>query len=550
MPLHFLPWVSWHSDALVFIGVFALAWAALFKLGVARKQHLVGFPTVTLPFIGFALVTATQLLTGVMTFFGDALIIWFYMSLCLICLLTGFCACRESLTGKTPMSQPRLPVILAWTIVAGGVLSTTIALVQATGAWEHSQWILRMPTMRRPGGNMAQPNHLATLLVMAIASVVYLCESKYASDDFSISAVFFLCLGLAATESRTGVLSFGLLLVWWISKRVKIFQRISLMWAGAMGCSFALLFFLWPIFFNAFYVQMGEENARVRADGSRLEMWRQMLDAISLRPWWGWGVREVSEAHNQVVDRYQTSWSFTYSHNFLIDLMTWVGIPVSVLFLVVAVIWVWRRVSATDELLPWYCLAVAIPLAVHSQLEFPFAYAYFLAPVLLLLGCMEASLGAKSIVYISRRQGAAALLFISVLLVWSAIEYLEIEEDFRVVRFEVLRIGTTPSEHHRPRIVLLTQLGALLDGARVVPQRNMPLDQITLLGDVALHYPWRAPQYSYALALALNGNPIEASRQIQVMRRQHGELFYADIKKEFEALGRSKYLELGNLNLP
>ncbi|WP_413857737.1 Wzy polymerase domain-containing protein [Candidatus Aalborgicola defluviihabitans] len=41
----------------------------------------------------------------------------------------------------------------------------------------------------------------------------------------------------------------------------------------------------------------------------------------------------------------------------------------------------------------WYCLAVVVPVAVHSMVEFPFAYAYFLVPVMFALGALDGHLG-------------------------------------------------------------------------------------------------------------------------------------------------------------
>ena len=67
---------------------------------------------------------------------------------------------------------------LALALVVAGVASTVVALAQTFELWEGSQWIARMPGLQRHGGNLSQPNHLATLLMMALASVVFLHESK------------------------------------------------------------------------------------------------------------------------------------------------------------------------------------------------------------------------------------------------------------------------------------------------------------------------------------------------------------------------------------
>lgn len=550
VPLHFLPWVSWHSDALAFLAVLALAWGIAANSIFHKKLIDVSVPSVALPFLALMVVAIVQFAAGVMTFSGDVLVIGFFVSLCIISLTIGYGISIRATEQPARLQHQSAPALIAWAMISGGLASSTVAFAQVFEVWSHSEWIVRMSTLRRPGANLAQPNHLASLLVMAVASLYFLYELKKISPAFFALVLFIFCLSLAATESRAGALSFALLLGWWLVKRPAIARGTSSLWAGALAGGFAVLFLTWPIVFNSIYLYGDYEGARLKLYDLRFEMWRQMLEAVALRPWAGWGIREVAEAHNHVVDRFSVSLAFTYSHNFLIDLMVWVGIPVAVLIVVPSAIWSWRRTKMINQLLPWYCVAVALPLVAHSQLEFPFAYAYFLVPVMFLLGCMEANLGIKPMFRMKFSLATSLLLLVSCLLVWASVEYLKAEEDFRVARFEVLRIGKTSTEHQRPKIILLTQLGALLEGARLVPQRNMAPDEITLLGNVAFHFPWRAPQYTYALALALNGNPTEASRQIQVMRRQHGELFYTDIKKELKTLASTKYLELGELILP
>lgn len=553
IPLHFLPWVSWHSDALAFLAVFSLAWVAVIALLPHRQKVSVSCPTLALPFLGLALFALVQGLTGVMTFAGDVVIVCLFMALCLLCVLLGYGATR-SLQDNPATSQATLSpsALLALTILLGGAISAGLAFAQAFGLWEHSQWIVRMPSsfLRRPGANMAQPNHLATLLVMGIASVVFLYHSRVLSAFSSVLALLFLGAGLAASESRTGALAFVVLLFWWFLKRPVVSKETS-PWSGfAVGGGFAVLYLTWPAFFHWVHMEVYRDGARLEVQNSRYDMWLQMLEAVRLRPWFGWGIRESAEAHNSVAHGYLASEPFTYSHNFFIDIAIWVGLPVAALFMVTGVIWLWRRIQMTNQILPWYALALALPLAVHSQLEFPYAYAYFLVPVMFLLGCMEGALATPAVFRIKLPLAASALFLTSLFLVWSVVEYLETEADFRVVRFEVLRIGKTAPEYDRPNIILLTQLGALLDGARLVPHVNMTPGEVSLLADVALHYPWRAPQYSYAIALALNGDPAEASRQIQVMRGQHGEQFYAVIKQEIGKLAETKYPELRKLRLP
>ncbi len=548
VPLHLAPWVSWHSEAVVFFAVVLLGWHALARLLRFAGPRTVALPFAALPFIGLALVAVLQRATGLMTFWGDVWAICFYMALCVTCLILGLAAASPPAQPRTAAEASAPFTLLAFALLAGALASTVIAFAQVFSLWEHSGWIVPMPNLRRPGANLAQPNHLATLLVMGVASLVFLYESRKLGGIASALILIVLGIGLAATESRAGVLAMFVLLLWWLAKRRHFGGRTPAWVGGVAGGGFVLSFWAWPILLNSMLLS---HQAGVNITSSlRLEVWPQLLEAVTLSPWWGWGIHEVAKAHNAVAHSYAISGPFIYSHNIVLDLMLWVGLPLAGVLVLMGGVWLWRRARAANQLLPWYGLAVVLPFAVHAMLEYPFAYAYFLAPVMFALGAVEATSGVRPWLRMGIKPVAALLLAITVVLAWSVIEYLKIEEDFRVARFEALRIGSPPPEHQRPKVVLYTQLGVLLDVARITPAPNMSPEAMQTVKKSALRYPWSATQYRYAMALALNGNPVEAARQVQVMRRMWGEKFYEEVKKKINDLAAGKYPELRQLNLP
>jgi hypothetical protein len=132
----------------------------------------------------------------------------------------------------------------------------------------------------------------------------------------------------------------------------------------------------------------------------------------------------------------------------------------------------------------------------------------------------------------------------------SALEYVEVEEDFRIARFEAQRVGTVPDGYVRPNIYVLTQLDALLEAARISPAPELSQAKVEMARNVALRFPWPATQNRYALALALTGNSDEALRQLKTLRAMHGEKTYASIRANWVELARTKFPQLGVLDLP
>jgi len=527
MPSHFPPWMSWHSEALAFVAAMVLAWqATALKTFSPSEGGFLCLPLVVLAPVAFGGIAVLQWWGGRLTFGANAMVILFYAFLSAASLSLGFAQCSTTAAGAADQQSPDLLLALAWCLLAAAVCSAFIGFCQVFQLWETAEVIARMGSLRRPGGNLGQTNHLATLLVMGMASAGYLqLRQQWTSGTMAFIALF-LGAGLAATESRTGLLSLLALSAWWLWKQPFIAPHMPR--SGAIGFTAAVvaMFLVWPPLFNAVHM-MGDSAIESRLSASndaRLSIWVQLGEAALLKPWWGWGINQTAQAHHAVAHLNGASAPFTFAHNLLLDLALWVGLPLTGVFTALAVTWAWRRTTATRALTPWYGLAVALPVAVHSMLEYPFAYAYFLVPVMLGVGVAEGALGGRAWLRLGLRTAGGLLLMTTLLMMWSVAEYVKAEEDYRVARFEMLRIGATSLAYERPNIVMLSQLGALLEGIRLPLRSDMPASDLELLRTVALSNPLPTVKYRYAMALALNKRPAEATRQLQVLRAQHGEI--------------------------
>ena len=555
MPLHLPPWVSWHSESIVFAVVILASGVVLHKVKVrGNSKPRVVFPVVVWPVIALFLVVIVQTLQGTISSSGSGVVISIYLVLSIFSLWLGFnSAYQQSFLERVGTQRDDGVQQLAGFVLTGGVLSVLIAIVQALDAWDASSWIVSTFQYRRPGGNMGQPNHLATLSLLAIASAVFLFETGRMSQWFAAATSILLLMGLALSESRAGLVSFSLLVAWWLVKRKATHSRIPGHAVSAGVVVYALSLLVWPLLIQA-VSEGGLTSSNTPsidvAPGSRLLVWPQLLHAVEIRPWFGWGLGEVAKAHNAVLHDYANGEPFTYAHNILLDLAIGIGIPLTLSLIAVLTVWIVRRVKFATTTSTWYCVAALIPIAVHSLFEFPFAYAYFLVPVFFLIGSLEAQVGKTNVIALPLWVVRSVWAIFSIISIWSAIEYIDIEEDYRVARFEALRLGRTPDNYASPSINVLNQLNIMLKATRVVPSPGMPSETIEVLRVATLHYPWTAIQNRYALALALNGNPQEAIRQLKVMKAMHGEATYAKIKTNWIDLGVTKFAQLQGMPIP
>lgn len=536
---HFPPWISWHNEVFAFA---AVLWLGAAGIGASRHQSKVRVPIAALFLLFFGLLICIQFVLAQIDFFGDVAAIAFYLCASIVALTCGFNA--ELSTN----SKARNPVeYLAIAVVVGSAISATIVMVQVLEVWEGSNLISRMSSGRRPGANLNQPNQLATLLLMGVVSVVYLFEARRLTKYPAVFITLLLVFGFSVTESRTGLISFVGIVAWWLTRKRVFGSSISLPIAFSGSGIFAAAFWFWPQVYAFIYAGGMPVEGVVQVNtsaGTRFVVWPQLIDAAMLHPWFGWGVGGVSKAQNAVVSNYSSGEPFTYAHNIILDLVIGLGFPIAFSLVAVVVVWLWKRVRITNDLVTWYGLAFAIPLGVHSMLEFPFAYAYLLFPVVFMVGVVEGRSAPDRVVRFPRWLASTGVLLCLVSMGWSVLEYVKIEEDFRVARFESLGMGKTPDEYQRPTVFILTQLGALSEVTRIIPALGMKPDSIELIRKVAMRFPGPATQNRYTLTLALNGYPEEARRQIKVIRTLHGEGTYRAIMRKWQELADTKYPQL------
>lgn len=540
IPLHFLPWLAWHGEVPVFAAVFLTGlWAVAGRIASGGAHAPIPLPGMVLGLFAIAALAIMQAAAGSIRYWGDAWVLVLYLGLAAAAFLLG-----RGASLRPDRGEPYLQ-LLAATLVLAGAGCSVIAIVQNLDAWSVS-WIASTD-LQRPGSNLAQPNQMGTLVLMGVVSLVFLHERGRLGTAVAALLACLLAAGLITTESRTALVSYLVLAGWWFAWRRT--RRLSAAAVAGFGAALVIGYMAWPYLLAGFHGLAGSDGFNTNV-GLRTVVWPQLAEAALQHPWLGWGLRQTPAALTSVLDRQELSAAFPYAHNLVLDLVLGVGVPLTVVMLGAAAVWAWRRRHAGLDPAGWFAVAIAIPFLVHAMLEFPHTYAYLLVPAMMALGFVDASVQPQRRLQVPAPVAAGVLGCVAALGAWSAMEYVTIEEDFRVARFEAGRIGVTPTGYERPTVQVLTQLDALLEAARVTPAPGMTQERIGHARDAAYRFPWPAVQNRYALALALNGHTEEALRMLRVIRAMHGERLYSEIRTNWEVLSSGKHPQLASVRLP
>ena len=293
-------------------------------------------------------------------------------------------------------------------LVAAAACGVLIGAVQFfMPQWTDTLFVAASNAGGRIGGNLRQPNLLCSLTLMGLAALVWRFDAAWrqapADRRGTVVAVvlaLWLGAGAAATLSRTGAVSLGLLCVWALLDRG--FSRRSRLLVAVFAVTFCLV---WPNVYawqplEAFALQniVAERNAHVAS--MRVDLWLHCLELIRQHPFAGVGWGELNLAWTLTPLKRGVLHFPDHAHNLELHLAVELGLPLAVLACALLIGSLGSAVRAffqaiePDRRIARTAGMMVLVIVAHSQLEFPLWVACLLLPTAFALGL---ALGARQV---------------------------------------------------------------------------------------------------------------------------------------------------------
>jgi O-antigen ligase len=279
---------------------------------------------------------------------------------------------------------------LCWGLLLAGVLSLIVSLTQVFAPdWANGWLIARSGLPGRAIGNMRQPNHLASLMMWACVAAAYLCDQKQLGrvSAFALPALLFaFVFTIVLSASRTGMGGIALLLIWGlVDGSLKRSTRVCLV---ATPLMLGLSWWLMAQWASAGHVFGAETRLESEGAGSpsRLAILTNAWELVKHNPWTGVGWGEFNLAWTMTPFPNRPVAFFDHTHNILMQLAVELGLPLALLVTALLLwglgrsLWAGVKAQGAEATMRRSAVMVVLTIGVHSLLEYPLWYAYFLLP--------------------------------------------------------------------------------------------------------------------------------------------------------------------------
>jgi O-antigen ligase len=518
-PLHRVPLTSFYSEWLAL----ALGLLALVALAGRPFWRAASMPIAAFPLLGFIGVLVLQGAMGHVAYGGQPLAAALYILwAALLMALASFLRREMGLGG--------IVVVLAWFLAVGGTVGAVFAVLQHYQISDLPSTLIAPKRFVHVYGNIAQYNHFANYSTLALASLAYLHAAgrlHWAGVAVAAAPLVFV-IGLSGSRSALLFLGALLLLSVLYAWRHGHGGRRLTACVGSIIVGFAAVLWIasapWLASSGgmetvAQRLAAGESSDAARSITFRIQLAREAWEMFVQAPLLGagWGQFPWHDfAYRALHAIHIVTWPFNHAHNMVLHLLAETGLAGASLIAGAVLLWVWGLRRAAMDLQLWWLVSILSVIAVHSLLEHPLWFAYFLGIAAVAMG-----LGSERHLAI-RLERVGRPLSILILMAFAAYAA-SLLHNYRDFEQLFARGGPKPGTDEfssiltrahrdpllRPYAELAISSSFDLDGART-------REKLELNSRVMRFAPIAAVAYRQAVLLALAGEPGRAARQFEL----------------------------------
>ncbi|RFC37061.1 MAG: O-antigen ligase [Candidatus Nitrotoga sp. SPKER] len=497
------------------------------------------FPLIVLLPIGLLLVGMMQFVLGRVSYFDQILLLAQYLLWAALLMMLGQ-RLREEL------GLPALATALASFLLVGAELNALAGILQ------HYRWhtfldaVITVKISVAVYGNVAQPNHFANYITLGLISLGLL----YVRSLLRVQYVALLAMPLLFVLVLSGSRSVWLYLLLmagtaWLWQRgdkssLPLWRYTWLLLLG-FGLMHAVVQIPWLEGASGSITTMRRLFGEGTGGSIRLYLWREGWQIFTQFPLLGAGFGQFAWQHFQlgpVLQNTSIVGLYNNAHSLVLQIAAEMGLAGLLILLGMLAMWLMQCGRSQRTVYHWWGYALLGVLAIHSLLEYPLWYAYFLGVAALTLGMLDTAIYRLQ----SRSMGRLALMAVLLLGVLSLVQILQNYRNLEMLmglRHAVSKDGYSLSKDLMAadtQIPLRPYFDLFMSG-KIKMGADYLADKRILNESVMSFVPIGTVVYREALLLALSGE--QAAAQLQMKRAiwSYPDDFQAT-RKELSALAQ------------
>ncbi len=344
---------------------------------------------VALP-IGLLFLVVVQFVLGDVPYLGQMLLFALYLTWAALLAMVG-----QRL--RDELGLPLLATVLAVCLLVGAELNAACGVLQQYG-WH--TWLDRVVTIKTSPavyGNIAQANHFADYVGLGLASLglLYARGAVRAWQAALLAAPLLFVLTLSGSRSAwLYLLAMTLLAYAWLRRDRAL--RPLFAYGVAVLAGFGLMHWVvqlpWFAGSASSVTTIQRAFGDVHSGGIRLYLWHESWLMLLQHPLLGAGLGQFAWQHFLLAPTLHNpgiAGLYNNAHNLVMQLAAETGLAGLLILFGTLLPWLWGARQAERSVYHWWGYALLATLGLHSLLEYPMWYAYFIGIAALTLGMLD-----------------------------------------------------------------------------------------------------------------------------------------------------------------
>ncbi|MDO9101696.1 MAG: Wzy polymerase domain-containing protein [Candidatus Nitrotoga sp.] len=369
-------------------------------------------PLIVLLPIGLLLLGMMQFVLGRVSYFDQILLFALYLLWAALLMMLGQ-RLREE------FGLPALATALATFLLVGAELNALAGILQNYRWHTFLDAVVTAKISVAVYGNVAQPNHFANYITLGLISLglLYMRSLLRAWYVALLTMPLLFVLVLSGSRSVWLYLLFMAGMAWWWQRSDKSclpLLRYTVLLLLGFGLMHAVVQIPWLEGASGSVTTMRRLFGEGASGSIRLYLWREGWQIFTQFPLLGAGFGQFAWQHFQfgpVLQNTDIVGLYNNAHSLVTHIAAEMGLAGLLILLGTLAMWLIQCSRVQRTVYHWWGYALLGVLAIHSLLEYPLWYAYFLGVAALTLGMLDTTIYRLKLRSVGRLALATILLF-------------------------------------------------------------------------------------------------------------------------------------------